>query len=132
MTIFGAIGVAGSGLTVHRKWLDALSDNISNANTVTSTSEDAYRQRFVVAQEITTGEGGVQVKGVEFGSAEGRMVYDPDHPLADEGGYVKYPDVDMASQMSQLIMAQRGYQASAAVIDRAKQQYEAALQIGRM
>ena len=69
--------------------------------------------------------------GIELGSAEGRMVYEPDHPLADEKGYVRYPDIDMSSQMTQLIMAQRGYQASAAVVDRAKESYQAALQIGR-
>ena len=44
---------------------------------------------------------------------------------------MRYPDIDMASQMTQLIMAQRGYQANAAVVDRAKDAYTAALQIGR-
>lgn len=131
MTIFGAIGIAGSGLDVHRKWLDAVSDNIANVNTVKSTSEDAFQARYVVAQEVTTGEGGVQVAGAVFGSKEGRLVYSPDDPLADEEGYVRMPDFDMESQMTQLIMAQRGYQANAAVIDRAKAEYEAALQIGR-
>ena len=55
----------------------------------------------------------------------------PTNPLADEDGYVRYPDIDMSSQMTQLIMAQRGYQANAAVVDRAKETYQAALQIGR-
>ena len=59
------------------------------------------------------------------------MVYEPDHPLADDKGYVRYPDIDLASQMGQLIMAQRGYQASAAVVDRARETYMAALEIGR-
>ena len=131
MTIFGAIGIASSGLTVHRKWLDAVSDNLANANTVRSTSESAFQQKYVIAQEMTSGDGGVQVAGVLQGSAEGRLVYEPDHPLADEGGYVRYPDIDMSSQMTQLIMAQRGYQANAAVVDRAKETYQAALQIGR-
>ncbi len=45
---------------------------------------------------------------------------------------MRYPDVDMSSQMTQLIMAQRGYQANAAVVDRAKETYQAALQIGRI
>ncbi|GAA3795353.1 flagellar basal body rod protein FlgC [Cellulomonas soli] len=131
MTIFGAIGIASTGLTVHRKWLDAVSDNLANANTATSTSEDAFQQRYVVAQEMSGDTGGVQVKEVLLGSAEGRLVYEPSNPLADEDGYVKYPDIDMSSQMTQLIMAQRGYQANAAVVDRAKETYQAALQIGR-
>jgi flagellar basal-body rod protein FlgC len=129
MTIFGAIGIASTGLTVHRKWLDAVSDNLANVSTVTATSEDAFQQKYVVAQEMQ--DGGVQVAGVLEGSAEGRLVYEPTHPLADEQGYVRYPDIDMSSQMTQLIMAQRGYQANAAVVDRAKETYAAALQIGR-
>ena len=130
MTIFGAIGIASTGLTVHRKWLDAVSDNLANMNTVTATSEDAFQQKYVVAQEMQDGAG-VQVAGIVEGSAEGRLVYEPDNPLADEQGNVRYPDIDMSSQMTQLIMAQRGYQANAAVVDRAKETYAAALQIGR-
>ena len=133
MTIFNAIGVAGSGVTVYRKWLDAVSDNIANLNTVRSTDQEAFRARYVVAQAVDygSGTGGVQVGGIQLGSAEGRLVYDPQNPLADEGGYVRYPDIDLASQMTQLIMAQRGYQANLAVIDRAKDSYQAALGIGR-
>ncbi|GAB3604635.1 flagellar basal body rod protein FlgC [Conyzicola nivalis] len=127
---FDAIGIASTGMTLHRKWLDSVSDNLSNINTVKATTDDAFQARYVVAQE---GEGtsGVYVQGAAFGSAEGRLVHEPDHPLADADGYVRYPDIDLASQMGQLIMAQRGYQASAAVVDRAKESYQAALQIGR-
>ena len=131
MTIFGAIGVAGTGMTVTRKWMDAVSDNLANASTVTATSEEAFRSRYVVAQEMAGGDGGVQVAGIALGDAQGRVVHEPDHPLADAEGYVRYPDVDMASQMTQLIMAQRGYQANAAVVSRATESYQAALQIGR-
>jgi flagellar basal-body rod protein FlgC len=127
---FDAIGIAGTGLTLHRKWLDAVSDNLANANTVTSTDGNAFQARYVIAQ---AGEGtsGAYVAGAAYGDAEGRVVFQPDHPLADADGYVRYPDIDMAEQMGQLIMAQRGYQANASVVDRAKATYEAALQIGR-
>lgn len=126
---FDAIGIAGSGMNVHRHWLDAIADNISNVNTVRTTDEAAFQARYITAQE---GEnGGAFVTGVLAGSAEGRIVYDPQNPLADENGNVRMPDIDLASQMSSLIMAQRGYQANAAVVDRAKAAYEAALQIGR-
>ena len=132
MPTFGAIGIASTGLTVHRKWLDAISDNITNANTVRPTNEAAFQARYVIAQAVDYGnQGGVRVGGIELGDAEGRLVHDPAHPLADDEGYVRLPDIDMSSQMGQLIMAQRGYQASAAVVDRAKETYEAALQIGR-
>lgn len=127
--MFDAIGIAGSALTVHRKWLDAVSDNIANVNTVRPTDEAAFQARYVAAQ---AGEGtsGVYVTGIQYGSEEGRLTYEPNHPLADAEGYVRYPDIDLASQMGYLIMAQRGYEANAAVVDRARDMYSAAIQIG--
>ena len=125
-----AIGIAGSALAVHRQWLDAVADNLANANTVTSTDGAAFRARYIVAQ---AGEGisGVSVTGAAFGDAAGRVVNQPDHPLADADGNVLYPEIDMSEQMGALIMAQRGDQANAGVVDRAKTMYEAAIQIGR-
>ena len=132
MAIFDSLGISGSGLMVHRKWLDAVSDNISNINTVRRTDEDAFQERFIVAQSVGYGSaGGVRVARTEFGDGEGRMVHEPDHPLADADGYVKYPDVDLGDQMTQLIMAQRGYQANLAVVERATNMYQAALQLGK-
>lgn len=131
MTIFGALGIAGSGLTVHRKWLDAVSDNLANVNDATSTSNPAFQARYVVAQEMG-GEGGVAVARTQLsGDTTGRVVYEPGNPLADAQGNVRYPEIDTASQMTQLIIAQRGYQANAAVIERATEAYQAALQIGK-
>ncbi|WP_261166315.1 flagellar basal body rod protein FlgC [Microbacterium sp. Marseille-Q6965] len=127
---FDAIGIAGTGLTVHRKWLDALSDNIANINNASSTDEAAFQERYVMVEKDAANPG-VYVAGIAYGDAEGRVVHEPGHPLADEDGYVRYPDINLGDQMSQLILAQRGYQASAAVVDRAKTTYEAALQIGR-
>jgi flagellar basal-body rod protein FlgC len=133
MGMFGAIGIAGSGVTVYRKWLDAVSDNIANINDVKPTSGEAFRERMLVAESVDNGEGtgGVRVAGIQYGKAEGRMVYEPNHPMADANGYVRYPDIDLGDQMGQLIMAQRGYQANLAVVDRAKDAYQAALQLGR-
>ena len=134
MGLFSAIGIAGTGVTVHRKWLDAVSDNIANINTATPTSQDAFRQRFVDVQAVDygSGEGGVQVGGATLGgSPEGRLVYEPANPLADADGYVRYPDIDLSDQMGQLIMAQRGYQANLAVVERATSAYQAALQLGK-
>ena len=134
MGTFAAIGIAGSALGTYRKWLDAVSDNLANLNTVRSTDEAAFQARYVIAQANDTqggDSGGVHVAGAAFGSAEGRLVYEPNHPLADAEGNVRYPDIDMASQMTQLIMAQRGYQANASVVDRAREMYTTALQIGR-
>jgi flagellar basal-body rod protein FlgC len=127
---FDAIGIAGTGLTLHRKWLDAIADNLANVNTAKPTSGAAFQARYIVAQE-GQGDSGVYVAGSALGSAEGRMVYEPGNPIADAQGYVRYPDIDLSEQMGALIMAQRGYQANAGVVDRAKETYQAALQIGR-
>ncbi|MCW2579397.1 MAG: protein of unknown function domain protein [Blastococcus sp.] len=133
MSIFGTLGISGSGLLAHRKWLDAVSDNISNINTVNPSNQDAFQERFIVAQAVDygSGEGGVRVARAEFGSPEGRMVHEPEHPLADADGYVKYPDIDLSEQMTSLLMAQRGYQANLAVVERATSLYQAALQLGK-
>ena len=127
---FDAIGIAGTGLTVHRKWLDALSDNIANINTAVSPTDAAFRERYV---RVSTSDRspGAYVAGTELGDAGGRLVQQPDSPLADADGYVRLPDIDLGDQMAQLILAQRGYEASAAVVDRARNTYESALQIGR-
>ncbi len=133
MGVFDTLGISGSGLLAHRKWLDAVSDNISNINTTSRTNEAAFQERFIDVQTVDygSGNGGVRVAGTQFGSAEGRLVYEPDNPLADEEGYVRYPDIDLGEQMTQLLMAQRGYQASLAVVERATNTYQAALQLGK-
>ncbi|HWG98653.1 MAG TPA: flagellar basal-body rod protein FlgC, partial [Pilimelia sp.] len=102
MTLFSAIGIAGTGTTVYRKWLDAVSDNIANMNNVSAMADEAYRERFVVAQPAADGNG-AQVGGVLFGNAQGRVVHQPDHPLADADGNVRLPDIDLGDQMGQLM-----------------------------
>jgi flagellar basal-body rod protein FlgC len=130
MSTFNAIGVAGTGVTVYRKWLDAVSDNIANIDNVSRTSQSAFQARYVVAQEAADGNG-AQVGGIAYGSAEGQLSYEPDNPLADSEGYVRRPDIDLGSQMSQMIMAQRAYQANLAVVDRARDSYTAAINLGK-
>jgi flagellar basal-body rod protein FlgC len=128
------MGIAGTGLTVYRKWLDAVSDNIANMDNASATTADAFQARYIVARAVDYGAGteGVQVGGaVLSGKREGRLVHEPGHPLADADGYVKYPDIDLGDQITQLIMAQRGYQANLAVVDRAKDAYQSALQLGK-
>jgi flagellar basal-body rod protein FlgC len=133
MALFSHFAISGSALYTHRKWMDALSDNIANVNTVKRTDEDAFQERFVEVQNanIHGSGGGVRVAGIKYGSAEGRMVHDPSNPLADEGGYVKLPDMNLGDQMTNLIAAQRGYQANVNAIERAKAAYQAALTLGK-
>ncbi|WP_183094877.1 flagellar basal body rod protein FlgC [Nocardioides stalactiti] len=125
---FEALRIANSALGAHQTWLDSLAGNIANTNTITSTDENAFQATYVIFSARP--DGGVDVGGLAQSSAEGRLVNDPNHPLADEDGYVRAPDVDMSSQMSQLIMAQRGFQAAVQVTKTAQDEYTAALQIG--
>lgn len=133
MTTFDSLRIAGSGLYSHRKWMDAVSDNIANINTVNPAGEGAFQERMIVAEaaDYGSGRGGVRVAGTALGSAEGRLVYEPGHEMADANGYVRYPDVDLGDQMTQLLMAQRGYQANLATIERATNAYQSALQLGK-
>jgi flagellar basal-body rod protein FlgC len=134
--LFGAINTAGSGLTVYRTWLDAVSDNIANMNNVVPGDQQSFQERFVsaVAKPDASGEGvgsGVEIAGIVFDNDEGRLAFQPDHPQADANGYVKYPDVDLGDQMAQMLIAQRSYQANLATIDRARDAYLAALELGK-
>jgi flagellar basal-body rod protein FlgC len=129
MGAFDLLRIAGSSLGMHQTWLDALANNIANVNTVTSTSQSAFQAQMPIAQSAPNG--GVLVSGIALGDPQGRLVQDPDNPLADADGNVRAPDIDLASQMTQLVMAQRGFQASVQVTKNAQDTYTAALQIGR-
>lgn len=124
-----AISIAASGLTAHQTWLDDISDNIANVNTATSTSGSAFQAKYVNVAANSDGSG-VSITGTSFGSATGKIVYDPTSSVADANGYVRMPDIDLATQMTNLMQAQRGYQANANVITQVQSQYSAALKIG--
>jgi flagellar basal-body rod protein FlgC len=129
MGAFDMLRIAGSSLGMHQTWLDALASNIANVNTVTGTDQHAFQAQMLVVRAAP--EGGVQVAGMALSDPAGRLVHDPENPLADADGYVRAPDMDLASQMTQLVMAQRGFQASVQVTKEAQETYTSALQIGR-
>jgi flagellar basal-body rod protein FlgC len=133
MANFGSLSVSGSALRVFRTWMDAVSDNVANAETAKRTSETAFQARYVEATALEGSNGlgtGVAVKSIQLGDPVGRLVYDPASPLADADGMVRYPDIDMGDQLTQLMVAQRGYQANLQVVDRARDTYLQALRIG--
>lgn len=129
MGAFDMLRIAGSSMGMHQTWLDALANNIANINTVTSTSQSAFQAQMPIVRAVPGG--GVEVAGLAQTDPQGRLVSDPENPLADADGYVRAPDTDLASQMTQLVMAQRGFQASVQVTKNAQDTYSAALQIGR-
>jgi flagellar basal-body rod protein FlgC len=128
MGAFDTLAIANTALGAHQTWIDALAGNIANANTMAPTSGRAFQETYVVLAPRT--DGGVDVAGFAKGDPNGRVVNQPDSPLADAQGNVRAPDMDMASEMGQLVMAQRGYQASVQVTKTAQDTYAAALQIG--
>ena len=129
MGAFDMLRIANSSLGMHQTWLDALAHNIANASTVRATSEDAFQEQMVVASARP--DGGVDVSGIQLGDAEGILQHAPDHPLADADGMVRAPGMDMSVQMTSLVQAQRGFQASVQVTRTAQDTYTAALQIGQ-
>jgi flagellar basal-body rod protein FlgC len=128
MSAFNLLRVADEALGAHQTWMDALANNIANVNTYEPTSGNAFQAQYPIFQADPSG--GVRVAGVAASDPQGREVSMPDSPLADANGYVRAPDTDMASQMGQLIMAQRGFQASVQVTKTAQDTYSAALSIG--
>jgi flagellar basal-body rod protein FlgC len=141
MGLFDAVSTALTGVNVSQTWMDAISDNIANMNDVTSMSDGAYQTRFVVGAAIPgqvegTGPGsldeasiggGTEVAGIALGSPEGTPEYDPSSPLANRQGLVRSADVDLGTQMTDMMMAQNGYEANLATITQAEQAYQAAL-----
>ena len=92
------------------------------------------RQRFVVAQpntdEFSPSGSGVHVAGLLEDATDAALTESPGHPLADENGRVQMPVVDLAGQLTDLMAAQRGYQANSRAINSAREAYASALRIG--
>jgi len=138
-TPFSSLAVAGSGMSTMKTWIDTISDNVANANTVKRTSETAFQARQVFAESVSGGTaigggetgGGVRVSRLTTASGDGTLTFDPNNSLADANGMVRRPNVDLVEQMTSLIVAQRAYSANVTVFERARDSYLRALEIGR-
>lgn len=131
MGLFSALDTSSSGAKVSRIWLDAISDNVANVNTIRPAGEEPFRARLVVASAFESGDSrGAVVTGITSRKGDPDIVFDPDHPLADEKGYVTRPKVDLTEEMTNMMIAQRSYQANLSVMDRVRDSYKAALAIG--
>lgn len=142
MSIFHSINTSASALTAQRLRMDVISSNMANVDTA------GYRRKSVVLQpkegnfssfmsqaisKQTTGAGnGVKVsKIVEDTETPFKLVYDPEHPDADENGYVELPNVDPLREMVDLISATRSYEANVTVLNASKGMLMKALEIGK-
>lgn len=151
MGMFVSIDTAASALTAFRLKMDVVSNNIANVNTTRTPEGGAYRrQRVVFAPRDTkvrykspflpsplkpvVGQG-VRVLRVEKDQAPFRLVWDPTHPDAiksgPKAGYVEMPNVNVVTEMTDMIAVSRSYEANAMMIEHSKAMFNAALQIGR-
>ena len=136
MTIFPVFDTASSALRTNRVWMDAIADNLANVNTIRPYDQPAFQARFVEAQELPANPGdpvgvggGVGVASIQYGDSTGVQRYEPGNPLANAEGIVRSPNIDVGQNMTDLILAQRAYQLNLAVVDRASQSYQQAIQI---
>jgi len=140
MGIFDALDISASGLIAERTRMDVTSQNLANAQS------SGYRRQDVVLREsgggfanvlgqaigASSGSGrGVEVAEVTTDQAEQRRVYDPGHPDADAQGYVRLPNVNAVSEMTDLISASRAYEANVTAMNTAKQMFSKTLEILR-
>lgn len=149
MGLFMGIDAAASGLTAERLRMDVISNNIANSNTTRTEGGGAYHRRLVVFEPRTrepkifekvlrkavglskqTGEG-VRAVSIMQDTTPGPMVYDPGHPDANADGYVEKPNVNIVTEMVDMITAQRAYEANATSITAAKTMASKALEIGK-
>ncbi len=128
--MFGALDAASSGVGVGRVWMDVIADNVANVNTVRPAGEEPFRAAKVEAQSVG-GLGGVRVQKLVLTGGDPEVVYDPENPLADGEGYVTRPKVDLSEEMTNMLVANRMYQANLSVMQQARDSYQAALQIGK-
>jgi len=136
MSIFSSFDINASGLTAQRYRMDVISENIANVNTTRTKDGDTYRRKLVVFEEKTGGlsfsdhlkratdsyvGSGVKVtQTFEDTTSDLIKAYDPDHPDADEDGYVYYPNVNIVTEMTDLIDASRSYEANATAFEASK------------
>jgi len=129
MSMFGALDTAATGVTLGRTWMDVVGNNIANINTVRAAGQAPFRAGLVVAQ-AQAGTSGVAVTGIVEQGGKPDVVYDPQNPLADAAGYVTRPKVDLTEEMTNMMMANRLYQANLSVMQQARDSYQQALRIG--
>ncbi|MCI9200852.1 MAG: flagellar basal body rod protein FlgC [Lachnospiraceae bacterium] len=147
MSIFSAFNINSSGLTAQRYRMDIISQNIANANTTRTADGTPYRRKVVTfaeknshtpfsrvlnsARDKYSGDG-VKVDGVfEDTQTDMTMVYDPSHPDADENGYVMYPNVNIITEMTNMIDASRAYEANSTAFNATKAMAMKGLEIGK-
>jgi flagellar basal-body rod protein FlgC len=122
-----------SGLDAQRQRLDAIFQNIANVHTTRTANGQPYQRQVVSFQSALNqhGDVGVKVSAVRNDLTPGEVRYEPDHPHADENGYVKMPNVSMSREMVDMLSASRAYEANLAAMRAGRQMAQKVLEIGR-
>ncbi|MBA3825018.1 MAG: flagellar basal body rod protein FlgC [Ktedonobacterales bacterium] len=151
MSFFSSLSISGSGLTAEQTRMDLISDNIANVNTLQTAEGGPYQREEAIFTPIgANGTGGPQTPAVPtpFGGraqplaqgvmvasiatdrSTGRLVFDPTNPLANKTGYVTYPNVNLVTEISDMMGATRAYQANVTALNATKAMAAKALEIG--
>lgn len=146
MGLFNSFSISASGMTAQRFRMDVISENVANVNTTRTEDGGPYRRKVVTFSEKTvspfstvlanakgkyTGSGVKVTQVSEDYSEEMIKTYDPSHPDADEDGYVTYPNVNIITEMTNLIDASRSFEANVTAFDASKTIALKALEIGK-
>jgi len=145
MGIFTSFDISATGMTAQRLRSDIIAQNLANVNSTNTSDGGAYRRKTVVfttkdytpfSEVMGTAasryHGGVKVSRiVEDYETPMSMVYDPSHPDADENGYVEYPNVNVVTEMTNMIDASRAYEANVTAFNASKSMALKGLEIGK-
>ena len=146
MSFLSSFDISASGMTAERQRLDIAAENISNAETTRTASGGTYRRKMVVLEEVpatsfrtrfnsllnrTASKGGVKVTEIVEDQRDLNPVYNPDHPDANEEGYVMMPNVDLVKETIDGMSATRAYEANITAFNAMKLMAQKALDIGK-
>lgn len=138
--------VSGSGMTAQRARMNTIASNIANINTTRTPEGGPYRRKDVVFTSMADGKSfgevltatdpksdyqRVQVTDVVYDKKAPLLKYEPNHPDANEEGYVAYPNINLMEEMTNMIQATRSYEANVQAIQATKDMALSALEIGR-
>ena len=142
-----ALEISLSGMDVEWRRLEVIANNLANAGTIYTAGGDRFRPMRLISgprtsftQHLQGASGragpegatsGVAVYGEEPVDLPPRRVYEPSNPQADSSGYVTYPGVDQAGEMTQLLKTSRAYESNVVAMNIARQMYAKALELGR-
>jgi flagellar basal-body rod protein FlgC len=139
--VFSAMELAASGLSAERGRMNVIASNLANARTTRGANGQTYQRLdpVFVARPLAQGSFDPVLKnvkevvlaGVRPDTSPGQMVYDPGHPDANAQGYVEYPNVNVVTEMVNLMTASRAYEAGVTSIESIKAMARSALKIGQ-